>query len=106
MTEHISKQNLKDDSTRRQFLKKVGLGAVAGTMTVPLLEDARSAGAGRKVKYRTLGKTGLRVSEIGIGGHSWAYKRVPDGPGGIGVKFYNLSPTQADIILKFIENNK
>lgn len=28
------------------------------------------------------------------------------GPRGMGVKFYNLSPTQEDIILKFIENNK
>jgi aryl-alcohol dehydrogenase-like predicted oxidoreductase len=35
------------------------------------------------MKYRVLGKTGLRVFEIGIGGHSWAYKRVPDGRGGL-----------------------
>ncbi|UCG56741.1 MAG: aldo/keto reductase [Phycisphaerales bacterium] len=29
-----------------------------------------------------LGKTGLRVSEIGFGGHSWSYEQVPDGKGG------------------------
>lgn len=82
MIEHISKQTNEDDSTRRQFLKKVGLGAVAGTMAAPMLNEARSETTSRKVKYRTLGKTNLRVSEIGIGGHSWAYKRVPDGKGG------------------------
>jgi hypothetical protein len=55
-------------------------------MAAPLLEDACSATAqettGRKVKYRVLGKTGLRISEIGFGGHSWAYKQIPDGQGG------------------------
>jgi len=30
-----------------------------------------------EVAHRTLGKTGLDVSEIGFGGHSWAYKKVP-----------------------------
>ena len=83
MNEHMSKQKSQADSTRRQFLKKIGVGAVAGTMAPPLLDDARSATTGRKVKYRTLGKTGIRISEIGIGGHSWAYKRVPDGKGGL-----------------------
>ncbi|MHC4228768.1 MAG: aldo/keto reductase, partial [Planctomycetota bacterium] len=83
MTEHTPKQNTDVDSTRRQFLKKIGFGAVAGGMAAPLLDDARAATTGRKVKYRTLGKTGLQISEIGIGGHSWAYKRVPDGKGGL-----------------------
>jgi len=32
---------------------------------------------------RDLGRTGLRVSEIGFGGHSWSYARVPDGRGGL-----------------------
>jgi len=73
-------------STRRQFLKRFGFGVVAGGMAAPLLDDACSATAqettGHKVKYRVLGKTGLRISEIGFGGHSWAYKQVPDGQGG------------------------
>ena len=34
------------------------------------------------MQYRKLGKTGLKVSEVGFGGHSWAYSRVPDGKGG------------------------
>jgi len=86
MNENTSHKEPHSDSTRRQFLKKIGLkkigaGAVAGTMASPLLNDARSAATERKVKYRTLGKTGIAISEIGIGGHSWAYKRVPDGKG-------------------------
>ena len=31
------------------------------------------------VKKRRLGRTGLMVSEIGFGGHSWSYAKVPDG---------------------------
>lgn len=74
-------------STRRQFLKRFGLGVVAGGIPILSgLDDACSATAqkttGRKVKYRVLGKTGLRISEIGFGGHSWAYKQVLDGQGG------------------------
>ena len=82
MSEHRPKRNAEIDSTRRQFLKKVGFGVVAGGMTGPLLDEARSQTSARKVKHRVLGKTGLKVSEIGIGGHSWAYKQAPDGKGG------------------------
>jgi len=82
MTEYRFKPHIEADSTRRQFLKKVGFGAIAGGMMNPLLEDARSETTVQKVKCRVLGKTGLKVSEIGIGGHSWAYKQVPDGKGG------------------------
>jgi len=104
MTERISKHQTKapssvpiksglrrtGGSTRRQFLKQFGLG-MAGGIAAPFLGDAQSVLASetssskttdRKVKYRVLGKTGLRISEIGIGGHSWAYKQVPDGQGG------------------------
>ncbi len=84
MTNYTSKQNPQNTSTRRQFLRQFGLGAVAGGLTIPLLKSTQPARAAEehRVKYRTLGKTGLRVSEIGIGGHSWAYKRVPDVQGG------------------------
>lgn len=83
MSEYGLKPKIEADSTRRQFLKKVGFGVVTGSMAGPLLEDARSVTTVRKVKSRMLGKTGLKVSEIGIGGHSWAYKQVPDGKGGL-----------------------
>jgi aryl-alcohol dehydrogenase-like predicted oxidoreductase len=94
MNENPSRQQTEADSTRRQFLKRIGLGAVAGGVAGPLLDNPHPATASdttsppsvwrasHKVKYRVLGKTGLRVSEIGFGGHSWAYKQVPDGKGG------------------------
>lgn len=86
MNRHISEHHRETNSTRRQFLKRIGLGAVAGGMAPPLLDNSHPARASqttsRKVKHRVLGKTGLSVSEIGFGGHSWAYKQVPDGQGG------------------------
>lgn len=57
----------------------------AGTaqkLTVDSQVSAASITNRPKVKYRVLGKTGLKVSEIGLGGHSWSYKQVPDGKGG------------------------
>ena len=86
MDGHIPEHRSEPDSTRRQFLKEIGIGAVAGGMASPLLEGPLSAASqttGHKVKHRVLGKTGLSVSEIGFGGHSWAYKQVPDGKGGL-----------------------
>ena len=87
MNDHHSKHQTETDSTRRGFLKKIGLGAVAGGMAAPLLDNSLAAKTSlttsHKVKHRVLGKTGLSVSEIGFGGHSWAYKQVPDGKGGL-----------------------
>jgi len=68
--------------TRRGFLRRLGQGAVASGMVRTLVgETAVERPTAGKVAYRTLGKTGLKVSEIGFGGHSWAYKRVPVGNG-------------------------
>jgi aryl-alcohol dehydrogenase-like predicted oxidoreductase len=69
-----------DGSTRRRFLRRVGQTAVAGGVAWPLLDRPASGGptdGEGRVAHRTLGKTGLDVSEIGFGGHSWSYKRVP-----------------------------
>lgn len=77
--------------TRRGFLKRIGQGAAAGALAAavvdetPVVFSAEGASASPPVgtvKQRILGKTGLRVSEIGFGGHSWAYARVDDGRGG------------------------
>jgi aryl-alcohol dehydrogenase-like predicted oxidoreductase len=84
MTQHVSNDGLQAGRTRRRFLKQLGQGAVTAGAAAPLLAHADPTESGtpdRKVKYRTLGKTGLRVSEVGFGGHSWAYKRVPLGNG-------------------------
>src|SRR5512143_1009483 len=67
MDGRLSDQRRGTDSTRRQFLKEIGLGAVAGGIAAPMLEarlSAASQTAGRKVKHLVLGKTGLSVSEI------------------------------------------
>lgn len=76
---------------RRKFLQQVmgGAALVVGSRSVfgkdetteSKVQEDWSAKPGR-VGYRTLGKTGLKVSEVGIGGHSWAYKQLPDGKGG------------------------
>jgi aryl-alcohol dehydrogenase-like predicted oxidoreductase len=72
--------------TRRGFLRETGHGLAAGAAAAAL----NGAGAAEpskpapgKVGYRVLGKTGLKVSEIGFGGHSWSYARVDDGHGGL-----------------------
>jgi aryl-alcohol dehydrogenase-like predicted oxidoreductase len=73
-----------DNSTRRSFLQKLGEGAVVGGVACSLGPSGKLAAAATgtgKVAHRTLGRTGLDVSEIGFGGHSWSYKRVPTGDG-------------------------
>jgi aryl-alcohol dehydrogenase-like predicted oxidoreductase len=75
---------------RRGFLKRVAAGATAAVGSGALLDGAHAAEPQERpakvehvVRRRTLGKTGLKVPEIGFGGHSWIYERVPDGQGGL-----------------------
>jgi len=76
------------EPTRRQFVgqcvETVVAGSVAGALSeaVPASAADTPPAAGR-VRQRVLGKTGLKVSEIGFGGHSWAYARVPVGDGSL-----------------------
>ena len=60
-------------SNRREFLGQAGLGIAASTVGVPFLEEAASAqpttlGAGG-IPYRTLGRSGEKVSLVGLGGY-------------------------------------
>lgn len=91
MTKHVSPQESTARSTRRHFLHRAGRSAVASAAAATLWDGHAPAMAARapgakpaegKVGYRLLGRTGLRVSEVGFGGHSWAYARVPDRNGG------------------------
>jgi uncharacterized protein len=68
-------------STRRQFLTTMGIGGVAGSLASAegSVEQGPMVG---KIGMRALGNTGLKVSEIGFGGHSWAYAKVPKEEGG------------------------
>lgn len=85
MAERVSQDEAKIASTRRGFLKQLGQTAVAGGVAGTLLTNtdlARAEATEGRVGYRQLGKTGLRISDVGFGGHSWSYSRVPDGKGG------------------------
>jgi diketogulonate reductase-like aldo/keto reductase len=57
--------------TRREFVRQVGLGAaaLAAASTAPL-GLARAATIKNGMGYRTLGRTGLEVSEVALGGGS------------------------------------
>lgn len=85
MAKHTSPDKPEGESTRRRFLKQIGRGTVAGSMAFTLLGDTDQADGTQptpgKVQHRTLGKTGLSVSEIGFGGHSWSYKQIKDSQG-------------------------
>jgi predicted aldo/keto reductase-like oxidoreductase len=58
---------------RREFLGGAGLGIAASTVGVPLLEQAVSAeppaAAGGEIPYRRLGRSGEKVSLVGLGGY-------------------------------------
>ncbi|MBN1343520.1 MAG: aldo/keto reductase [Phycisphaerae bacterium] len=83
MDTHRSRNDAPDDLTRRRFLGEIGRGAVVGSVAASIIDRGQTASAADaqpgRVKHRILGKTGLKVSEIGFGGHSWAYSKVPVG---------------------------
>jgi predicted aldo/keto reductase-like oxidoreductase len=58
---------------RREFLGRAGLGIAASTVGVPLLGQAVSAhlpaAAAGEMPYRTLGRSGEKVSLVGLGGY-------------------------------------
>lgn len=84
MEQNGSRNDRETGLTRRRFIGQLGRGALAAGVATAALDDAHALGAREgKVRYRKLGKTGLKVSEVGFGGHSWAYKQVPDGKGGL-----------------------
>ena len=75
-----------DPEGRRSFLKRLGAGAAAIGAAAGMLDCTEGVAAEKPpatpdgmVARRTLGKTGLSVSEIGFGGHSWSYAQVPEG---------------------------
>ena len=91
MTQHFSAADA-NPSTRRRFLGQLVQTTVAAGMSGAVLEavgpgaTAFAAEAQRpagRVRQRVLGKTGLKVSEIGFGGHSWSYAQVPDTGGSL-----------------------
>lgn len=86
MSRRVAKA-VEGESTRRSFLKHIGEATAAGAAAAAIGNVGLAAAAGERrpgrVGRRTLGKTGLLVSEVGFGGHSWNYARVADGKGGL-----------------------
>lgn len=80
--------------TRREFIRDTALataslaaGLPAATAGSPVESDANRAAAAKtrgynpNMEYRRLGKTGLWVSAIGFGGHSWSTACIPTAGG-------------------------
>jgi len=68
--------------TRRRFLHRVGTTVAAGCFGAPAVAAGNATVP--QVPHRQLGKTGLSVSVVGFGGHSWSYPRVQDAKTGKG----------------------
>lgn len=60
-------------TNRRDFLKAVAGAGIAAGLGLPSAGAAGGAATGA-MSYRPLGKTGLLVSEIGLGGHHYAMR--------------------------------
>jgi len=54
--------------SRREFIEGVTLGAAAAGVLVPLLNENATATAAGEMPYRPLGRTGEKVSLLGLGG--------------------------------------
>ena len=67
-------------TNRRRFLERLGQTTVVGAGSCVMAagtaggDDRSQITAEKQVRQRRLGKTGLMVSEIGFGGHSWSFK--------------------------------
>jgi aryl-alcohol dehydrogenase-like predicted oxidoreductase len=62
----MTMRNLKP--SRREFIEGMALGAAAAGVSVPLLSKNATAVATGEMPYRPLGRTGERVSLLGLGG--------------------------------------
>ncbi len=67
---HRSQSTKATELTRREFIHKMSAAALgAGALLTPAVASSGSTTAPGDMKYRTLGKTGIRVSEMGFGSH-------------------------------------
>ena len=79
-------------STRRGFIEQCVTTAVAGGVAGALVQPigpgttvlaAETPVTPGRVRQRVLGKTKLKVSEIGFGGHSWSFAKLPAADGSL-----------------------
>jgi len=75
---------------RRMFLSRAALAA--GALAVPVTSNAADAPVAKgSMHYRTLGRTGLKVSEIGFGGYSINKADVIDHAVDLGVNYFDTA---------------
>ena len=58
-----------EKQTRREFLANVAVGAAAASVGLPILQGPFAVAAGGEMPYRTLGRSGEKVSALGLGGY-------------------------------------
>lgn len=93
------------DFTRRDFLRATAAGAVGITLGMNILEGAEPAqkplNYNPEMEYRRLGKTGLMVSAVCLGGHWKRIDTVVSGGGGINNP--DFQKNRYDVISRCIE---
>lgn len=81
------KENTRFDFTRRDFLRATAAGAVGITIGMNIVEGAEPAkkplNYNPEMEYRRLGRTGLMISAVCLGGHWKRIDTVVSGGGGI-----------------------
>ena len=58
----------REKKSRREFLESVALG-IAGAGAIPSLPKSEARAAAGEMTYRTLGRSGEKVSMLGLGGY-------------------------------------
>ncbi len=81
---------------RRDFLRAAAVAGVAA-VTPELIgeaptEAAAPANSAFAMQYRTLGRTGEKVSAIGLGGYHVGVQHDPAPPRGFGIKAHRRKP--------------
>jgi predicted aldo/keto reductase-like oxidoreductase len=58
-----------DKSSRRGFIEKLAMGITGARLAAPIIADASETTRAGDVPYRTLGRSGEKVSLLGLGGY-------------------------------------
>ena len=94
-----SETPLPEDNGRRKFLKKSAAllaGAYAGFYVPRFLRMGPVAGPSPDMQFRTLGRSGLKVSEIGFGGYAVSDPNVLDYALDNGINYIDTSDCYRD----------
>ncbi|MGC8743539.1 MAG: aldo/keto reductase [Verrucomicrobiia bacterium] len=99
------KEKMQFDFTRRDFLRATAVSAVGITLGMNVLEGAEPAqkplNYNPEMEYRRLGKTGLMVSAVCLGGH---WKRIDTVvPNGGGINGPEFQKNRYDVVSRCIE---